>query len=119
MNPMTPGGGTGRPDQAGYRITGRFLEACDCFAICPCWIDEVPDEDECTGLFVWDIIGGEARGHDVSGLRVASASFHSGKRRGSRQKVMLFIDERASDHQSEALSNVFTGRSGGPLGELA
>src|SRR4051794_10596219 len=116
MEPMTQATGMA---SRGYRLTGRFLEACDCHAICPCWIDEVPDEDECTGLFVWDIVNGEALGHDVSGLRVASASFHAGKRRGSRQKVMLFVDDRASDEQSGALGNVFTGRSGGPLGELA
>ena len=75
----------------GYRLAGRFLEACDCYAICPCWIDEVPDDEECTGLFVWDINAGEAMGHDVGGLRVASASFHQGKRSGARQKVVILI----------------------------
>jgi hypothetical protein len=101
-----------------YRIVGRFLEACDCYAICPCWIDEEPDEERCTGLYVWDIADGEAKGNDVGGLRVASISYHEGNRRGSRQKVMLLIDERADDHQRRALSDVFTGRSGGPLAEL-
>ncbi|HKE74226.1 MAG TPA: DUF1326 domain-containing protein [Acidimicrobiales bacterium] len=104
---------------AGYRLVGRFLEACDCNAICPCWVDEVPDDDECTGLFVWDITAGEALGHDVAGLRVASVSFHQGRRRGSRQNVVLLVDERAADHQRDALVDVFTGRSGGPLAGLA
>ena len=110
---------SGQGPAMGYRLTGRFLEACDCYAICPCWIDEVPDEDRCTGLYVWDISTGEAKRHDVGGLRVASVSFHQGKRRTSRQTVVLLIDERASDAQRAALSDVFTGRSGGPLGELA
>ena len=93
MNPTQP---SGQPEaMSGYRLVGRFLEACDCYAICPCWIDEVPDEDRCTGLFVWDITSGEAKGHDVAGLRVVSVSFHQGKRLGSRQQVMLFIDDRA------------------------
>jgi hypothetical protein len=118
MNSMTQPSGQPLP-MSGYRLAGRFLEACDCYAICPCWINEVPDEDRCTGLFVWDITAGEAKGHDVAGLRVASVSFHQGKRVGSRQQVMLFIDDRASDHQSSALASVFTGRSGGPLRELA
>ncbi|MFL6128021.1 MAG: DUF1326 domain-containing protein [Mycobacteriales bacterium] len=108
-----PGGGRG------YRLTGRFLEACDCYAICPCWIDEVPDEARCTGIFAWDIAAGEAHGHDVSGLRVVSVSYHEGKRRGSRQRVVLLFDEGADDSQRSALSEVFSGRSGGPLGELA
>jgi hypothetical protein len=120
MDAMTKSSQPQRPEPSmGYRLTGRFLEACDCYAICPCWIDEEPDEDRCTGLFVWDITAGEARGHDVGGLRVASASFHQGRRRASRQTVVLLIDERASDAQRAALSEVFTGRAGGPLGELA
>ncbi len=102
-----------------YRLVGRFLEACDCFAICPCWIDEQPDEEQCTGVYVWDINDGEADGRDVSGLRVASVSFHEGKRRGSRQKVAVFIDDRADDHDYDALVAVFTGRRGGPLAELS
>ena len=49
------------PHRRGYRLVGRFLEACDCYAICPCWIDELPDEDRCTGLYVWDIAAAGAR----------------------------------------------------------
>ena len=37
------------PAPSGYRLVGRFLEACDCFAICPCWIDEVADEVTAAG----------------------------------------------------------------------
>jgi hypothetical protein len=55
----------------------------------------------------------------VAGLRVVSLSYHEGKRRGSRQRVVLLFDEEASDMQRSVLSDVFTGRSGGPLAELA
>src|SRR5437870_1204666 len=106
------------PAPSGYRLVGRFLEACDCFAICPCWIDEVADEGRCTGVFVWDITNGEAKGHDVSGLRVASVSFHEGKRSTARQSVVLLIDDQASDPQASVLGDVFSGRSGGPLADL-
>lgn len=119
MNPMTQPGQPGQADPRGYRLVGRFLEACDCYAICPCWIDEVPDEERCTGLYVWDITAGDAKGHDVGGLRVASVSFHIGKRTSSRQTVVLLLDNRANDMQRSALAEVFSGRAGGPLGELA
>jgi hypothetical protein len=55
---------------------------------------------------------------DVSRLKVASVSFHQGKRRNSRQRVVLIVDKRANDMQREALTAVFTGRRGGALGEL-
>jgi len=105
--------------QRGYRLGGRFLEACDCEAICPCWIDEVPDEERCTGVYVWDITTGDADGYGLDGLRVASVSFHEGKRRTARQTVVLFIDERADSKQADVLAELFAGKRGGPLGELA
>jgi hypothetical protein len=120
MDSMTsPGPGDAPGAASSYRLVGRFFEACDCYAICPCWIDEVPTEDQCTGLFVWDITAGEALGHDVAGLRVASVSFHQGLRSTSRQNVVLLVDEQASEAQHQALTDIFTGRSGGPLAELA
>ncbi len=111
MNRMEGGAG-------GYRLVGRFLEACDCYAICPCWIDEAPDEGKCSGVYAWHINDGQIDGREVAGLRVASVSFHEGNRRGSRQRVVLFVDERADAHQREALIAAFSGRHGGPLGEL-
>jgi len=101
-----------------YRMVGQFLEACDCYAICPCWIDEPPDEGRCSGVYVWEISDGRISGVDVSGLRVASVSFHEGNRRGSRQRVVLIVDKRANDAQRDALTEAFTGGLGGPLGEL-
>ncbi len=70
-----------------YRLEGHFIEACDCFTICPCWIDGEPDEDECTGLFVWEITAGSVDGVAVSGLNAASISFHTGKRSNAKQRV--------------------------------
>ena len=113
MQPMDTSAPTG-----GYRLVGRFLEACDCYAICPCWIDEPPDEGKCSGIYAWEIADGRVDGVDVSRLCVASVSFHQGRRRGSRQRVVLIVDKRANDMQREVLTAVFTGRHGGPLGEL-
>ena len=99
--------------QMGYRLSGRFLEACDCQAICPCWIDQVPDEGRCTGLYVWHIITGDARALGVDGMRVASVSYHQGKRRSSRQTVVLFIDERASDGAARRAGGASPARAAG------
>ena len=27
-----------------YTLTGSFIEACDCFIVCPCWVDEDADD---------------------------------------------------------------------------
>ena len=74
-----------------YDLAGRFIEVCDCTLLCPCWVSEAPDDNHCTGLFVWDI--GTLDGHpptdhnrsiidgtDVTGRRVVSVSIHRGRR---------------------------------------
>jgi hypothetical protein len=102
-----------------YDLRGTFLEACDCYVICPCWAGETPDEGHCTGLFVWSLREGTIDGVDVSGLSTASVSRHEGHRGEGGWTVTLLIDDRASAEQREALVSAFTGKLGGPLAELA
>lgn len=104
--------------ESGYQLQGSFMELCDCFAVCPCWVGQNPTEDRCTGAFGWVIEDGQVGGIEVGGLRVVSVSFHSGHRDAGGQEVYLFVDENASDTQFGALVELFTGQRGGPLGEL-
>lgn len=104
----------------GYELRGRFFEACDCDVPCPCWFEQSPDEDECTGLIAWQIERGEINGFDVSGRTVVSLSQHGGHRERPRHLHMaLVVDEHADDGQFRALGEAFSGDLGGPLGELA
>jgi hypothetical protein len=104
----------------GYAITGVFTEACDCTLICPCWLDDTPDEDHCTGLFAWQLDGGATiNGTAVGGLRVVSVSTHSGGRRAGATSTAVFVDEAADDEQFTLLAAAFSGRLDGPLRELA
>lgn len=101
-----------------YELSGTFLEVCDCYALCPCWLDRPPDDGECTGVFGWDVEAGTIDGVDVAGCRVASVSYHVGPRHHAQQRVVLFVDAAASDDQLRVLTDAFVGRLGGPLGEL-
>jgi hypothetical protein len=103
-----------------YHLQGRFFEACDCYVPCPCWFSDSPDEDECTGVFAWQIENGDIDGVDVTGLAVVSASRHGGHRDQPNQlRVALIVDSRATNDQSQALDSAFSGELGGPLGQLA
>lgn len=106
-------------NQASYRLRGSFYEACDCFTVCPCWMGNNPDGGECTGVFAWEIEQGLIDGVDVTGLLVVSVSHHLGMRDEAKQRVVIFIDDRASRQQADALAAAFSGRLGGPLQELA
>jgi len=103
-----------------YRMTGRFFEACDCFVPCPCWFEQDPTEDECTGVIAWQIENGEIDGVTVAGLSVISASRHGGHREHAHHmRVALIVDDGANDEQREVLTAAFSGKLGGPLGELS
>lgn len=106
--------------EAPYRLSGSFYEACDCFTVCPCWTANDPDEGHCTGIFTWDIEQGSIDGVDVSGLRSVSVSDHTGFRGAqAMQRVVIIVDDTATQQQSDALVAAFTGSLGGPLRELS
>jgi hypothetical protein len=103
-----------------YSLRGRFLEACDCSVPCPCWFEQDPDEDECTGLIAWQIEHGTINGFDVSGRTVVSLSQHEGHRESpDHLTTALVVDDGADEGQMIAMSEAFSGQLGGPLGELA
>jgi FtsP/CotA-like multicopper oxidase with cupredoxin domain len=105
--------------KAPYQLRGIFYEACDCYTVCPCWLGNIPDGGECTGVFAWQVEKGTIDGVDVSGLLTVSVSYHSGPREGPRQRVVIFVDDRAARQQADALAAAFGGQLGGPLTELA
>jgi hypothetical protein len=102
-----------------YDLRGQFFEVCDCYTICPCWLDQPPDDGRCTGVFCWSIDQGTIGDHDVADRRVVSVSFHAGHRDAGGQVVTLFVDDGATPDQFALLVTTFTGDNGGPLGELA
>ena len=112
-------GATTDRSNAPYQLSGMFYEACDCFTVCPCWVGSEPDGGECTGVFAWQIEKGSIDGVDVSGLQAVSVSHHTGSRDDAKQRVVIFVDDRATRQQADALGAVFSGGLGGPLQELA
>lgn len=105
-----------------YDFEGHFIEACDCFELCPCWVDDQPDEGHCTGLTAWQIETGEINGTGVGGRVVVAVTSHGPVRRDSRATTVLFIDDDADDAEAKALEQAFRGElaDGGddPLGLL-
>lgn len=96
-----------------YLLKGDFVECCDCFTICPCWVSDLPDEDHCSGLYLWSLgEGSTIGGVDVSGMHVAAATFHAVRAGG---QAMFFIDVgnlgNAAKAQAESLLyEAFSGR---------
>jgi hypothetical protein len=82
-------------EATGYQFKGTLLEACDCNVLCPCWIGEDPDGGTCQSVII--------PGNVLAG----------------NWQQLVFVDDTASDEQTDALVAAFTGALGGPLADLA
>lgn len=102
-----------------YEIEGALFEVCTCNTLCPCWVGEDPDGGTCDGLLGWRIDKGAIEGVDVSGITFAMVAHIPGNILKGNFRAMVYIDEKSTPQQEEALINVFTGKLGGPIQDLA
>jgi hypothetical protein len=102
-----------------YQFQGTLLEACNCDVLCPCWIGEDPDNGTCSSVVAYHFDRGVIRGVDISGLTLANVVFIPGNVLAGNWKAHMFVDERASDEQLDAIIAAFSGQLGGPLADLA
>ncbi len=102
-----------------YHLEGRLLEVCDCRVLCPCWIGEDPDNGTCDSVLAYHFDAGAIDGIDVAGRTVAGVAHIPGNVLNGNFRIALYIDEGASDRQMEAIVDVWSGKRGGPVAELA
>ncbi|HEV3124573.1 MAG TPA: DUF1326 domain-containing protein [Candidatus Dormibacteraeota bacterium] len=110
----------GAPSKVVYELQGTLLEACSCNVLCPCWIGEDPDGGTCDAFVAYHFTKGEIDGVDVSGLNIVNIVHIPGNvlTPGSWQLTM-FLDKGATQQQRDAIVNAYSGKLGGPLGDLA
>jgi hypothetical protein len=110
---------TSTVETATYTLEGRLLEVCTCDAICPCWVGQDPDGGTCDGTIAWYIDSGTVRGVDVSDRGIAVVAHVPGNALAGNWKAVIYIDERCSEEQQQAILDVFTGQLGGGVADLA
>ena len=102
----------------GYHLEGRLLEVCNCRVLCPCWIGEDPDNGTCDTIIAWRFDRGEIQGVDVSGRTIAVIAHVPGNILEGNWRAAVYLDDQVSPQQEEAILSVWTGKLGGPVGEL-
>lgn len=102
-----------------YSVEGTILEVCTCDILCPCWVGEDPDNPTCDGLFAYHFEKGSINGTDVTGRTLAFIGDIPGNVLKGNWKIALFIDDKASEAQYQALVDLWSGKLGGPVAELA
>ncbi|MCA1569824.1 MAG: DUF1326 domain-containing protein [Chloroflexi bacterium] len=106
-----------------WRVSGDYVENCNCEVACPCTVGNFglpATYDSCKALFGFHIESGEIDDVDVSGLTVALVVVDSPKNMiEGGWRLGMFLDDGATSEQSDKLSALFSGQLGGPPAGLA
>jgi hypothetical protein len=106
-------------DNVAYHLEGRLLEVCNCRVLCPCWIGEDPDFGTCDTIVAWRFDKGQVNGVDVSDRTIALIAHIPGNILEGNWKAAVYLDDKVSQKQEEAILGVYTGKLGGPVADLA
>lgn len=98
---------------AKWNVSGSYFEACNCDVACPCVFLSAPTTGECGVLLAWHIDEGKYGDVPLDGLNVAMAAHSPGHMLKVKWEVALYLDERATQAQRDALGTVFGGQAGG------
>jgi hypothetical protein len=102
-----------------WDLKGSYFETCNCEVECPCIFTSDPSHGDCTVLATWHIDEGKFNGVSLGGLNVAGVFHSPGNMLKTKWRVALYIDDRASKDQANALTRIFGGQEGGVPGALA
>ena len=101
-----------------YHLEGRLLEVCNCRVLCPCWIGEDPDFGTCDTIVAWHFDKVKINGVDVSDRTIALIAHVPGNILEGNWRAAVYLDDRVTPQQEEAILSVYTGKLGGPVGDL-
>jgi hypothetical protein len=104
-----------------WRLEGDYFEGCNCKSICPCLFKLDPTEGECKVVVAWHIENGYFGGDiSLNNLNVVFAIYTPGNMfTGPKWKLALYVDDKASEQQKDALKKIFSGQAGGFFGAVA
>ncbi len=111
-----------QPAESSWSLSGDYLETCNCESLCPCLLSRYeakPTEGDCKTLLAFHIDQGRLGGLDLSDLSLGMLLYSPGALAQGRWTTALFIDDRATPSQAEALTAIFSGRLGGPPAFMA
>jgi hypothetical protein len=102
-----------------YDVEGQLLEVCTCNILCPCWVGEDPDNGTCDGVLAWHYDRGVVNGIDVAGRTFVILTHIPGNILQGNWRIVAYVDDGATDDQRNALLDMWTGKLGGPVKDLA
>jgi hypothetical protein len=107
--------------QVSWQLSGDYFENCSCSVVCPCLVSTAapltarPTEGFCNVPVIFHIDTGRYGDVPLDGLNVFVILHSPGVMADGNWSVATYIDQRADDAQTEALTAIFTGAAGGPM----
>src|SRR6266511_2683255 len=102
-----------------YVLDGSLLEACSCAGPCPSWVGDDPDGERCDALNAFHIDRGQINGADVAGITFLRIAQIPGNVLAGNWREVIYVDDKATPEQRQAILDAWTGKLGGPLADLA
>jgi len=108
-----------------WQLSGDYFENCNCRVVCPCLFSSAapltsqPTEGACDVALAFHIDRGSYGTTALNGLNLAMIGHAPGPMGDGNWTIAVYIDERASDQQAQALGAIFGGAEGGPMANFA
>jgi len=108
-----------------WNLQGDYFENCNCDIVCPCLfspgepLTTPPTQGYCDVGLAFHIDRGAFGGVSLDGLNVVAVAHADGPMGGGNWSLALYLDQRGSEQQREALQTIFSGAAGGPMAVLA
>jgi hypothetical protein len=111
-----------------WRIKGEYLENCNCDVLCPCLLGPRnarggamarPTQGSCDVPVVFAIESGRSGAIDLAGTHVALVVHTPAAMGEGNWTAGVYLDERATAGQRDALETIFMGRAGGVMAGIA
>lgn len=96
-----------------WSFDADFIQACNCDYGCPCEFSAPPTKGFCEGMVAWRINTGSFDDVKLDGLGLALAVHWPKAIHEGNGAAALFVDERATPKQRDALLQIASGKAGG------
>jgi hypothetical protein len=105
--------------ESDWSLQGNYFESCNCDLVCPCIFLRPPTQGFCEALVGWHVKNGHMGDVKLDGLTVAAWLHSPGELTGGNWRLALYIDVRANEAQTAALTKIYGGEVGGHPAVLA
>lgn len=99
--------------QVPYRITVHSIEGCNCSTACDCQFSGFPNKGGCEALIGGEVKEGKFGNVSLNGVRYILGIMYPKAIHEGNGKVALFIDEKATAEQADAIATILSGQAGG------